>query len=136
MTPVIFPDVEATFTTLFRNAISQRGEAYAQGVWVSNAMPKKPDGTPIRKPRMVIIRDDSGTQADAVRDQVRLGVQFWAENKPDASDLAQLGRALLNSLAGNGPVKRVRCVLRPVWVEDAQPMYYSTFEAVIKGTNL
>ena len=133
---VVWPDVEALLITAAKPLFAARTEPYAAGVFISNQMPKKVDGTPDRKPRMVIIRDDSGNQLDVVRDLVRVGIQFWGPSRVDAKDLAELGRALFNSLAGTGPIKRIKCTLRPVFVEDAQPMYYATFELIIKGKNL
>ena len=133
---VVWPDVEAVLVSAAKPLFAARTELYAVGVYVSNKMPKKPDGTPTRHDRMVIIRDDSGNQLDVVRDLVRVGVQFWGPTREDAKDLSELGRALLNSLAGTGPIKRIRCTLRPVFVEDAQPMFYANFELIVKGKNL
>lgn len=133
---VVWPDVEALLISAAKPLFAARTEPYAAGVFISNQMPKKADGTPDRKPRMVIIRDDSGNQLDVVRDLVRVGVQFWGPTRVDAKDLSELGRALFNSLAGTGPIARIRCTLRPVFVEDAQPMFYATFELIIKGKNL
>lgn len=133
---VVWPDVEAVLVVAAKALFAARTEAYVAGVYVSNKMPKKPDGTPTRHDRMVIIRDDSGNQLDVVRDLVRIGVQFWGPTREDAKDLAELGRALFNTMAGTGPIGRIRCTLRPVFVEDAQPMYYCTFELIVKGKNL
>lgn len=133
---VVWPDVEAVLIPEVHGLFAGRSEPFVSGVYVSNKMPKKADGTPNRQPRMVIIRDDSGNQLDGVRDLVRIGVQFWGPTREDAKDLAELGRALFNSLAGTGPIKKIRCTLRPVFVEDAQPFYYATFELVVKGSNL
>lgn len=133
---VVWPDVEALLISAAKPLFAGRSEPFVSGVYVSNQMPKKSDGTPNRQPRMVIIRDDSGNQLDVVRDLVRIGVQFWGQTREDAKDLAELGRALFNSMAGTGPIARIRCTLRPVFVEDAQPMFYATFELIIKGKNL
>lgn len=133
---VVWPDVEALLVSASKPLFAARTEPYASGVHVSNKMPKLADGTPMRKDRMVIIRDDSGNQLDVVRDLVRIGIQFWGPTREDAKDLAELGRALFNTLAGTGPIARIRCTLRPVFIEDAQPMYYATFELIIKGKNL
>ena len=133
---VVWPDVEALLISAAKPLFAARTEPYAAGVFISNQMPKKADGTPDRKSRMVIIRDDSGNQLDFVRDLVRIGIQFWGPSRVDAKDLAELGRALFNSLAGTGPIKRIKCTLRPVFVEDAQPMYYANFELIVKGQTL
>lgn len=133
---VVWPDVEAVLVSALRPLFLARTESFVAGVYVSNKMPKKPDGTPDRKPRMVIVRDDSGNQLDVVRDLVRVGVQFWGPSREDAKDLAELGRALINGLGGTGPIRRAKCVLRPVFVEDAQPYYYATFELIVKGSTL
>lgn len=135
---VIWPDVEAVLVSAVKPLFAARTESYAAGVYVSNKMPLKLDGTPDRKPRMVIIRDDSGNQLDVVRDLVRIGVQFWGppNKREEAKDLSELGRALFNSMAGTGPIKKIRCTLRPVFVEDAQPMFYAAFELIVKGKNL
>lgn len=133
---VVWPDVEALLVSATKPLFAARTEPYAAGVHVSNKMPKTAEGEPIRKDRMVIIRDDSGNQLDVVRDLVRIGVQSWGPTREDAKDLAELGRALFNTLAGTGPIGRIKCTLRPTFVEDAQPMYYATFELIIKGKNL
>ncbi|WP_229994409.1 hypothetical protein [Arthrobacter sp. Bi26] len=112
-----------------------RPEPFAAGLWISSAMPKTPAGEPTRKDRMIIIRDDSGNQMDLVRENARIGVQFWGSTKAEASDLAQLGRGLMNDMVG-GPIKRIRNVLRPVFIEDVQPMFYATFELIVKGSKL
>lgn len=133
---VIWPDVEALLISAAKPLFAARTEPYADGVHISNKMPVKADGTPTRKDRMVIIRDDSGNQLDVVRDLVRVGVQFWGPTRTEAKDLAELGRALFNSMAGTAGIKRIRCTLRPVFVEDAQPMFYATFELIVKGQSL
>ncbi|WP_157875201.1 hypothetical protein [Arthrobacter sp. PAMC 25486] len=133
---VVWPDIEALLISAAKPLFAARTEPYAAGVHVSNKMPTLPNGTPIRKDRMVIIRDDSGNQLDVVRDLVRVGVQFWGPTREDAKDLAELGRALFNSMAGTGPIKKIKCTLRPVFVEDAQPFFYATFELIVKGRNL
>lgn len=133
---VVWPDVEALLISAAKPLFAARTEPYAAGAFISNQMPKKADGTPNRQPRMVIIRDDSGNQLDGVRDLVRIGVQFWGPTREDAKDLAELGRALFNSLAGTGPIKKIKCTLRPVFVEDAQPFFYAAFELIVKGKNL
>lgn len=133
---VVWPDVEAVLVSAVKPLFAGRSEPFVSGVYVSNSMPKKADGTPNRQPRMVIIRDDSGNQLDGVRDLVRIGVQFWGPTREDAKDLAELGRALFNSMAGTGPIKKIKCTLRPVFVEDAQPFFYAAFELIVKGKNL
>lgn len=135
---VVWPDVEALLITATKPLFAARTESYAAGVFISNQIPKDSAGTPQRRDRMVIIRDDSGNQLDVVRDLVRIGVQFWGppNKREDAKDLAELGRALFNSLAGTGPIKRIKCTLRPVFIEDAQPLYYATFELIVKGQTL
>lgn len=135
---VIWPDVEAVLVSAAKSLFAARTEPYAAGVYISNKMPTLPNGTATRKDRMVIIRDDSGNQLDVVRDLVRIGVQFWGppNEREEAKDLAELGRALFNSMSGTGPIKKIKCTLRPVFVEDAQPMYYCTFELIVKGSNL
>lgn len=132
---IVFPDLEAVLVVRVKQLFVGRTEPFVSDLWIANAMPKTPTGEPTRKDRMIIIRDDSGNQLDVVRDSARIGVQFWGSTREEASDLAQLGRALMNGMAG-GPIKKVRNVLRPVFVEDAHPMFYGTFELIVKGSNL
>ena len=129
----VFADVEAVMIGLLKPLLLARNENCVQGVWVSNVMPKKADGTPTRHPCMVIIRDDSGTQLDLVRESVSVGIQFWAQSREDAKDLAEICRSLINGLGGQGPIKRIRCTLRPMFIEDAQPMYYAAFTGIWRG---
>lgn len=129
----LFGDVEAVLIAALRPLLAARNENYAQGVWLSNQMPKKVDGTPTRLPRMVIVRDDSGTQLDPVRESVSIGVQFWAPSREEAKDLAEMCRSLINGLGGTGPIKRLRCSLRPTFIEDAQPMFYASFSGVFRA---
>lgn len=133
---VIFPDLEAALVTQTKQLFTGRTEPFVAGLWISNAMPKLPSGEPTRKDRMIIIRDDSGNQMDQVRDNARIGVQFWGKTREEASDLAQLGRALMNGMADGNPVAKIKNVLRPVFIEDAQPMFYCTFELIVRGSNL
>ncbi|CAH0234103.1 hypothetical protein SRABI26_02727 [Arthrobacter sp. Bi26] len=132
---LVFPEIEPLLIAMTKQVFVGRPEPFAAGLWISSAMPKTPAGEPTRKDRMIIIRDDSGNQMDLVRENARIGVQFWGSTKAEASDLAQLGRGLMNDMVG-GPIKRIRNVLRPVFIEDVQPMFYATFELIVKGSKL
>ena len=132
---LVFPELEPLLITLTKQAFAARTEPYAADVWVSNAMPKTATGEPTRRERMVIIRDDSGNQLDMVRESARIGVQFWGRTREEAADLAQLGRGILNDLSG-GPIKLIRTAMRPTFIEDDQPMFYGTFELIVRGARL
>ena len=132
---VIFPEIEPLLITAVKGLFDDRTEPFAADVWISNAMPKTATGEPTRHDRMIIIRDDSGGQLDQVREVARVGVQFWGSTREEAADLAQLGRALLNGLSA-APIKRVRNIMRPVFIEDDQPLFYGTFELTVRGTRL
>lgn len=132
---LVFPELEPLLIARTKQAFAGRAEPYVPGLWVSSAMPKTPLGEPTRKDWMIIIRDDSGNQLDLVRENARIGVQFWGPTKEAAADLAQLGRGLITEITG-GPIKRIRSGLRPIFVEDVQPMFYGTFELLVRGARL
>lgn len=129
---VIFPDVELWAATYLRAALGGRGESYASNVYVSNAVPST------RRDRMVIFRRDGGPRLDVARDAARLSVRVWAKSEQDATNLAQLVRALLWAAPDGDPVLRVTDLSgpSPVADESGQPLRFFTLEVLVRGTVL
>jgi hypothetical protein len=133
MNPIIlFPDVELWASEYLRTALTGRGEPYAAGAYVSNAVPAT------RRPRMVIVRRDGGPRLDLIREAARLGVNVWAETDRDATDLARLVAALLWAAPDGNPVLRVTQNAGPTPVSDVsgKPIRYMTFELTVRGTEI
>ena len=127
---VIFPDVELWATGYLRAALAARPEAFASGVFVSNAKPTT------NKPRTVVVRRDGGPQR-GLFDFPRLTVRVWADKEKDASDLARLVQALLVVSPGNGPVVAATVLSGPQGIpDDSQPQKLLGVELQTRGTNL
>lgn len=129
---ILFPDVELVFTDYLRTALAGRPEAYASGVFVSNAVPNP------RRDRMVIVRRDGGPRTSTTLEAARVAVRVWASTDRDANDLARLVRALLWAMPDGDPVTAVRDLSGPSAVPDAsgQPLRFLTVEAVVRGSDL
>lgn len=135
---VIFDDIELWAAGYLKAALDARPEDYTADVFVSNEIPKKADGTPERRDRMVIIRRDGGPRVEQVFDLPRIGVDCWATTKQDAVDLARMVSALLWAAPGDSNVKTVQQTAGPIRIPDpsGQPRVYTTFEIKTKGTDL
>lgn len=133
MIPVVVqPDVELWATGYLRTALSARGEAYASGVYISNAVPTT------RTDRMVVVRHDGGLRDSLVLETARLGVRVWARTEQDATDLARLCAALLWAAPNGTPVVRVTQTsgVTPIADDSGQPLRYMTFEVLTRGAQL
>lgn len=133
---VIFDDIELWACSYMRDALEARWEPFADGVFVSNAIPVNAEtGEPERRPRMVIFRRDGGARTNQVLDNPRLAVDVWAMKDADAVNLARLVNALLHAAPGDENVKAVRETSGPNRVPDPsrQPRVFSTFELTTKG---
>jgi hypothetical protein len=128
---IVWPDIEAAFIAYMDPALDARPESFASGVFVGNVMPA------IRPDRAVIVRDDGGPSLGDVRAVARLGVQVWAIDAADCSDLAALVTALINDWPDGAPVvKATASRAYPVRDESGQPQRYLTAEVWVRGTNL
>ena len=127
-TLVLFPDVEAWAVGYLKVAIAARAEAYCSGVTVSND--RKGDTG-----RVVTVRNDGGPQLDPIRSVARLGVNVWAATNEDATDLANMVRALLLASPNGNPVVRARGQSGPIAIpDDVGPHRYLTVELTVRGT--
>ncbi|HEX5541112.1 MAG TPA: hypothetical protein VFX60_06050 [Micromonospora sp.] len=127
---VVFPDVEALVSAWLRARLVERG----QNVPVSNRIPNP------RPAKFVTIQRHGGITATVVTDSPQVGIECWAPSDGDAHDLAQLCRALLNSLPGQildgHTVYRVDEFAGPANLPDpvsAQPRYVLTLQIHIRG---
>jgi hypothetical protein len=128
---IVWPDIEAAFITYMQAALDARAEDFASDVTVGNLMPA------IRPDRAVIVRDDGGPPLGDVRAVARLGVQVWASDAADCSDLAALVTALINDWPDGTPVVKASASRAyPVLDESGQPQRYLTAEVWVRGTNL
>lgn len=129
-TAVLYPDIELVLTQRIRNALAGRAEAYAQNVYVSNAVPAT------RRDRMVIVRRDGGTQAE-MRDRPRVSLRIWAMTEQDATNLASFVVALCRRFADGSPIVAVPTSgisgPSPVSDESGQPLRYVVIEFHTRG---
>ena len=127
---IVYPDIEQVLTGRYRAALAGRSETYAQGVFVSNAVPDQ------RRDRMVIVRRDGGTQG-SMRDRPRVTFRVWAKTEQDATNLAQLVMALAPMLVDGAPIVACptsgRSGLSPVADESGQPMRLMSIEFHTRG---
>lgn len=135
MPAVIFPDTELWATTYLRAALAGRSEPYAAGVKVDIKVPTT------RTDRMVIVRRDGGPRIGTVLEAARLGVRVFGKTEKEATDLANLARALLTNAVndrGSIQVKAVSEQAGPSVVidESAQPLRYFTAELMVRGSAL
>lgn len=93
MPAVVFPDAEAWAVEYLDEALKNRPEPYAQGVYISTRKPNT------RRDRMVLVRRDGGPRLDLVRDLARLTIRVFGSDEKEAHDLAALVRALLGVAA-------------------------------------
>lgn len=127
---VVHPDVELWATGYLRAALAARGEAFAQGVFVSNQRPTS------NRRRTVVIRRDGGPQR-GLFDFPRLGARVLADLEQEAADLSRLVQALLLASPGNGPVLRAASLSGPSGVPDeSQFQKYLTLELTTRGLSL
>lgn len=133
MSLVVFSDVEAWTVATLRAALAARSEAYAAGVTVSNRIPGPDEPWPMP---FVWVRRDGGPRVDVVREVARLGVNVYAGTEEDATDLANLVRALLWAAPDGDPVCLVAETSGPSPVPDTNPRRYMTFELTARGTDL
>lgn len=136
---VIYDDVELWATAYLRTALAARSEAYTTGLYVGSSMPNNADtGEPERRPRMVLVRRDGGGRSQQVFDNPRLSIDCWALTWQDATNLARMTAALIQSAPGNANVKQAVMTTGPTRVADPsrQPRVYTTYDLVVKGTDL
>lgn len=128
-TLVVFPDAELWATGFIRTALAGRTELYAEGVYVSNAVPTT------RRDRMVVVRRDGGPRLDVVREAARLSVNVWGKTEQEVTDLARLVRALFWAAPDGDPVCKVAELSGPSPVADdsGQPRRLFVLELTIRG---
>lgn len=135
MPAILYGDIEAEFIAAMSAALAGRDEPYAAGVAVRQRVPDESgDPWPSSK-RLVVVRDDGGPVLGDVRAVARLGVQVWASDEGETSDLANLVMALVG--AWRSPTVRRVTPSRPYSVEDnGRPKQYFTAELLIRGRGL
>lgn len=127
---VVFPDVEAWLVRYLSGALDERPEPYTDDVVVGITEPSP------RPARSVIVRRDGGPRLDLVREAARVSFRVWAESDEDATDLANMVRALLAACADGDPVARVneQSGPTPIADESGQPLRYLVVEFIVRGT--
>lgn len=131
MPAVILPDVKSAILDHIRSTLATRLEPFAEGVVVKGKLPDpRPD-------RAVTVRDDGGNSLGDVRGASRLGVNVWATSEADATDLANLVRAIVAGSENVGPIRSATASL-PAEVADSsgQPLRYFTAELIVRGVSL
>ena len=129
---VVFPDVELVLCDRLRDALNTRPEAYAADVYEGTTVPNP------RRPRMVTIRRDGGSNVEGLLEAAQVGVNVWAATERDVNDLARLTRALLWATPTGAPITRVDDVSGPIAIADesGQPLRYLTVEVALRGEPL
>lgn len=112
---VVFPDIEAWLIAYLDAALTDRTESYTDDVLVTNETDADDDAV-----RSVIIRRDGGPQLDRVRELARMSVRVFAANDADATDLANMVRALIAACPDGKPVSRAVEQSGPTPVPDAR----------------
>lgn len=110
--PVIPADVELWLTGYLRTFLAGRLEAYAAGVYVSNAKPTTD------RPRTVVVRRDGGP-VRGVFDYPRVAVRVWADVEREAADLSRLVVGALKTAPNDGPCVATTAVFGPSPVPEA-----------------
>lgn len=130
--PQIFPDMALWAVTYLRAALTARPESYASGVSV---LTKVPNTLPAR---LVTVRDDGGPRGADVTKTASLGINVWAANDADCTDLANLIAGLFEAAVGNGPVVGHLSASGPYPVPDegAKPHRYLSVDLAIRGAAL
>ena len=124
---VLFPDVVLELCDFLRDALADRTEPYCDSVLVTR---KLPAGT--RPERAVTIRSDGGRRSSAVHRVERVGVNIWASNEQEATDLGRMVAALLISSAPS-PIEHVEELAAFAQIDDesGQPRRYGTFAVTV-----
>lgn len=126
---IVFPDVELLLCNRLRAMLAERPEPYASVPFVGNTTPK-----PIPE-RAVVVRCDGGPRLDVVRQATRVGINVWARQQTEASNLARLVSALLVA-ATDASILNVAQVTAPYAVpEETQDRVhlYLTGQVLIRG---
>ena len=98
-------------------------------------------GTEIPNPRTgygVAVRRDGGPRLDVRREIVRLGVRVWAPTIGEASDLANLTRALIMATPGMDAIRNAAEIAGTSYVYDESqvPLLFFSIELTVVGTPL
>lgn len=127
---ILFPDVEATLARYVRAALKARPEAYAADVFVGNGV-----APPVRRERMVMIRNDGSTRLDVARSEYAVGLNVWGATDAQALDLARLVAAIVWAAPDGAPLIRADGPRGPYSVaeESEQPRYYMTFSVILRA---
>ena len=132
----IFPDVELLLVSRLKSSFQSASQSYASGVVVAT---KKPSAEVKPYPsRIVTVRADGGLSLElGLTKTERIGVNVYAANYSDASNIARLVEAWMRSYTF-GDIKRVETTMSPVRVnnEGKEEQRYMTFELVVKASTL
>lgn len=127
---VIFPDVEQWAGDYLRAALAARPEAYAADVAVAN-------GADENVGRVVTVADDGGSRAEVTKvSSIRFNV--WADDEAEASDLARMVTALLESATSEGPICGHVSTFGPTRLpeQSERPHWFGSVDLVVRGTAL
>jgi hypothetical protein len=129
---VVFTDVEAWAVEYLSDALALIEDDFAADVTVTNVAPETIPA------RLVTVRDDSGPRSEHVTKTSSMAVNVWAASDEDASDLARLVVALLESSAGSGAVVGHESTFGPSRVPEpsGQPHWFATVDLIHRGVSL
>jgi hypothetical protein len=131
-----FPDVEIALRTALVAALAATPGALAANVTVATIKPE-----PTVKPypaKLVVIRSDGGSSVErGLTKREMVGVNVYATNYADASNLARLVESLMRGIA-SGSIKLVETLMFPVRVDtestSGPQQRYMTFEVVVQAS--
>lgn len=128
---IVWPDLELWAIDYLESRLADRTEPFAQDVDVRNLVPKTMPA------RLVTVRDDGGGRDDVTK-SASLGVNVWAANPFDCSNLARLVTAFFEDAAGHGPVKAHLSTSGPYPVpeDSGKPHRYLSVDLVVTGIPL
>ena len=128
---IVMPDTEKVVCDFVRSALAARTETYTNDVYVGVEVPDD------KRSRMVIVTRQAGRTASVVKDQPFVRFWIWANSHKEVTDLTNMVRALLPSMADGKPVLLVKENSGPSPVPDAsisQHQRLMTYEIYLRGT--
>lgn len=133
---ILYPDAVLTVVTYLQDALdADTAHAYADGTLVRTREPN-PFATPLVTVRRV------GGPDSVIVDRPRIDLQVWHTDEQDATDLANLVRALMLAMPGvrsGVTVYKVTTFSGPslIWDTDRDlPRFLLTFEVSVRGVAL
>ncbi|MGW6531475.1 hypothetical protein [Streptomyces venezuelae] len=126
----VFPDIQSAAAGVLREALTGRGELYADGATVGTRVPGDRSPETPHLPYVMVRLDSSLPHSSMANARCTIRVTIWHEDPDQAHDLAQLTQGLL--LVHDGTVLRsVRPATGPLSATDPESgVDLSTFTVI------